>query len=80
MYDAQTVYGATPQAPSLAVVDRPTIGVVTDDVKAGAAGMVDPRNPLFWFGVVLLATVGAAGVAGSARLGPARVAASIGKG
>lgn len=48
-------------------------------IPAGLAGLVSPRNPLMWLGVILLATVGAAGLAGSVRLGPARLSGSVGK-
>jgi hypothetical protein len=45
----------------------------------GMKSLVDFRNPLVWFGVFLLATVGAAGVAGSVKLGPAKLAGAVGK-
>lgn len=81
MYSAQSLYGATPQAPSYAPTAAPTQAMAyTDDLKSGVAGLVDPGNPLMWFGVVLLVTVGAAGVAGSVRLGKARLSASLNKG
>ena len=75
MYTAQSVYGATPQAPSL--VGAPTQSMALDDMRTGWRGLVDPNNPLMWFGVVLLVTVGAAGVAGSVRLGRAKLAAEL---
>jgi len=78
VYDAASVYGATPQAPSYGVA-APTQAMGTDDIRAGWRGLVDPNNPLMWFGVILLLTVGAAGVAGAARLGPARVSGSLGQ-
>jgi len=40
--------------------------------------LYSPDNPLFWFGLVLAATVGLVAVSGSVRLGKAKVAASIG--
>jgi hypothetical protein len=52
----------------------------TDVTSTSARWLVSPQNPLFWFGALLLVTVGAAGVAGSVRLGPARVSGSVGKG
>ena len=73
---AATLYGTTPQAPSYPVAS-PTQNMGTDDITAGWRGLLDPANPLMWFGVVLLVTVGAAGVAGSVRLGRARLSASI---
>jgi hypothetical protein len=73
---ASTLYGATPQAPAYPLA-APTQAMATDDIRTGWRGLLDPANPLLWFGIVLLVTVGAAGVAGSARLGRARVAVSV---
>lgn len=75
-YTAQSLYGATPQAPSYGVA-APTQGMSTDDITSGWRGLIDPNNPLMWFGVVLLVTVGAAGVAGSVRLGRARASVAL---
>lgn len=77
MYDSQSVYGMTPQAPSWGVA-APTQHMGTSDVRQGWRALIDPHNPLLWFGVVLAVTLGAAGVAGSVRLGPAKVAAQVG--
>jgi hypothetical protein len=41
--------------------------------------LINPRNPLFVFGVVLAVTVGAVGVAGAARVGPVKASGSVGK-
>lgn len=49
-----------------------------DEPLSGLAALVDPHNPLLWFGVFLLVTVGAASVAGSVKLGKAQVSASVG--
>lgn len=38
-----------------------------------------PRNPLVWVGGVLAVTFGLASVAGSVKLGKAKVSASVGK-
>lgn len=76
MYSAASVYGATPQAPSYGAA-APTQSMGTDDITAGWKGLVDPANPLMWFGVVLVVTVGLAGVAGSVRLGKAKLSASV---
>ncbi len=78
MFDAQSVYGVTPQVGSYGVA-APTQQMGTDDITAGWRGLVDPNNPLMWFGVVLLITVGAAGVAGSVRLGRARIGVNAGQ-
>lgn len=74
---ASNIYGTAPVY----------VGAVAPPVAATAAGpggqgwraMVDPANPLVWFGAILLITVGAAGVAGSARVGPASVKGALGK-
>lgn len=76
MYASQ-LYGTQPQIPSAG------IGAVTEPMGISAgnngwANLIDPHNGIFWFGVFLLATVGAAGVSGSARLGPARGSVSLG--
>jgi hypothetical protein len=76
-YTAQSLYGATPQAPSYGVAS-PTQGMATDTLVSGWKGLLDPNNPLIWFGVILAVTVGAAGVAGSVRLGKAKISASVG--
>jgi hypothetical protein len=75
-FTASSLYGATPQAPSYGVA-APTANMGTDDITSGWRGLIDPNNPLMWFGVVLLVTVGAAGVAGSVRLGRARASVSL---
>lgn len=76
VYSAESVYGATPQAPSYDVA-APTQRMGTNDLATGWKGLVDPHNPLMWFGVVLLVTVGAAGLAGSVRLGRARLGVDL---
>lgn len=42
-------------------------------------GVLDPRNPIFWFGVVLAATLGLVAVSGSIKVGPVKAGASIEK-
>lgn len=78
MFTASSLYGATPQAPSYGVA-APTQTMGTDDITSGVKGLVDPNNPLVWFGGLLLVTVGFAAAAGSVRLGKAKISASIGK-
>lgn len=77
MYSAASIYGATPQAPSFGVA-APTAAMGTDDLKTGWRAFVDPHNPVVWLGGILAATVGLAAVAGSARVGPVKVAAGVG--
>lgn len=78
MFTAQSLYGTQPQVPSagLAPATEP-MGVSRDD-RGSVRALVDLDNPLVWFGAFLLVTVGAVGVSGSARLGRAKVAASVG--
>lgn len=51
----------------------------TDEPVGGARGLLSPQNPLFWFGGVLAVTFGLIGVSGSARVGKAKVSASVDK-
>lgn len=76
MFTAASLYGATPAAPASGFA-APTEAMATNDISSGVKGLFDLNNPLLWFGGVLLVTVGAAGVAGSVRLGKARLSASI---
>jgi len=77
-WTAAGLYGATPQAPSY--VGAPTQALGTDEVGTGGwRRLVDPANPLVWFGIALAVTVGLIGVAGSVRLGPARASLSVGE-
>jgi hypothetical protein len=78
MFTASSVYGQAPASPSYGVA-APTQGMATvSDFSDGWRGLCDPRNPLLWLGGFLLATVGLAGVAGSVRLGKAKVSAQVG--
>lgn len=79
MYASQ-VFGIAPQNPSYGTA-APTQGMATSGIlNGGWKQLVDPANPLVWFGVVLLVTVGAAGAAGSVRLGRAKLSGSLDKG
>lgn len=77
MFTAASQYGAQPQAPVYGVATV-TQAMGFEGDKHGLAALVDPHNPLVWFGGLLLVTVGAAAVSGSARLGRAKVSGSIG--
>lgn len=79
MFTAEGVYGVSPQIPS-AGVNAVTQQMGMDTGKTGYAALLDPHNPIMWFGALLLITVGAAGLSGSARLGPVRASGSVGKG
>ncbi|HTF08537.1 MAG TPA: hypothetical protein VK659_10250 [Asanoa sp.] len=63
--------------PSDTGLAAPTQRVAIDDIDA--MSWISPRNPLVWIGAILLVTVGAAQVAGSVRLGKAKVSASVGQ-
>jgi hypothetical protein len=75
---ASNIYGTAPTF--IGAVPAQTALSATDDAKRGWRALVDPHNPLLWAGAILLITVGAAGVAGSARVGPAKLSAALGKG
>lgn len=79
MFMASDIYGT---APVYAPAVSPDTAMSATDVTSqtwGWRSLVDPRNPIMWFGVILAVTVGAAGVAGSVRLGPAKAGAALGK-
>jgi hypothetical protein len=76
-FSVQSMYGAPPSNPNYGVA-APTQQMGTSDIQTGLTGLIDPSNPLTWLGVILLITVGAAGAAGSVRLGKATVKASVG--
>jgi hypothetical protein len=77
-WSATDLYGTTPQAPAWGGAAAPTQAMGATSRYGGWRGLVDPANPLVWFGAILLVTVGAAGVAGSVRLGKASLRASVG--
>ena len=72
------VYSMTGLAPRDAgpVPVGPTQHVAVD--AHTVTSVVSPQNPLFWFGLLLATTVGLVGVSGSARIGRAKVSASVG--
>jgi len=74
---ARDIYGSTPV--TLPVAQTGVAISATDDLPDGWRTLLSPKNPLFWIGMIGLATVGAAGLAGSVRLGPAKVSGSVGK-
>lgn len=47
------------------------------DDKAG--GLLNPRNPLFWFGVIAAASVGLMAYSTTARVGPVSASLDVGK-
>jgi hypothetical protein len=79
-WTAGTLFGASVQVPtSAAGVSHSIAAMGPDSDKRGWRAMLDPDNPLFWAGLVILVTFGAAGGAGSVRLGGAKASASVGK-
>lgn len=42
-------------------------------------GILNPRNPLFWFGVILGSTLGLIAVSGAIKVGPVKAGGQIGK-
>lgn len=77
-FTASGVYGIAGQGPSYGVA-APTQRMANDGLDTGLHALIDIHNPLLWFGALLLITVGAAGVAGSVKLGPAKLSGSVGK-
>lgn len=76
---ASSLYGTTPQAPSYVAAPTQPMGAELGAAATSARELVNPNNPLFWFGLLLAVAVGAAGFAGSGRVGPVKVAGSVGK-
>jgi len=74
---AATLYGTAPQGPAYGTM-APTQVMGTDTLATGARALIDPNNPLMWFGAFLLFTLGAAAVSGNVRLGKAKLSASVG--
>jgi hypothetical protein len=76
---ASDIYGTAPVYIPAVAPDTAISATDATSTTAGWRSVVDPHNPIVWFGVLLLVTVGAAGFAGSVRLGPAKVGAAVGK-
>jgi hypothetical protein len=77
---ASSLFGAAvqvPTSPGGVSHSIPAMGPDTD--KRGWRALLDTHNPLFWAGVVILVTFGAAGGAGSIRLGRAKGSVQVGK-
>ncbi|MBN9326218.1 MAG: hypothetical protein BGO38_07920 [Cellulomonas sp. 73-145] len=72
-------YGLSPDAPTttaqseLHAVASPGVG------DAAAGQLLNPENPLLWFGVIAAITLGLAAFSTSVRVGPAKAALSLGK-
>lgn len=48
-------------------------------VHSAVGSILSPKNPLFWFGVVLGGTLGLIAVSGAIRVGPVKAGGQIGK-
>jgi hypothetical protein len=81
MWTAEDTYGVVHPGVAFAATEPTQLmgGGAEHTGSTGLRTLVDPNNPLVWFAGLLLVTVGAAGIAGSVRLGPAKVGASVGK-
>lgn len=76
---AADLYGVGPVYQPSVKPDTAMSATDATSTTVGLRSLVDPKNPVVWFGVVLLVAVGAAGFAGSVRLGPAKVGGQVGK-
>lgn len=74
---ASAIYGTAPTL--IGAVPADTALTATDGATRGLRAFVDPHNPVLWFLGIVLVTVGAAGVAGSVKLGPGKLSGSLGK-
>lgn len=77
VYDQVGLRGGVPSMQAGGGLSSATERVAVDD--GSEVTWYSPRNPLVWLGGVLAVTVGLASVAGSVRLGKAKVSASVGK-
>lgn len=83
MYDLDSLsvygFGADTSMPTAGVA-RPTevMSIASTDLATGARALVDPKNPLFYLGLLLAITFGAAGISGSARVGKVKVSGTAG--
>lgn len=78
MYTAQQLYGL-PYPTGGGPASAPTEHMATHELgRGGMRALVNPDNPLVWFGAFLAVTLGLVGVAGSARVGKVRVEAKAG--
>jgi hypothetical protein len=74
---ASRIYGTAPVF--VGAVPADTALSATDATRRGLGAFVDPHNPVLWLLGIVLVTVGAAGIAGSVKLGPAAIGGKIGK-
>ena len=79
MVGVRNVYPTANPAPSNGV-QAPTAHMArSTEGEIGWRTAIDPSNPVLWLGVIVAAAFGLAGVAGSAKFGPIKASASVGK-
>jgi hypothetical protein len=79
-FNARGLYGMTAAAPASASMDySPGVATIAGPSSSDGSTWYSPDHPLFVFGVLLAAAFGLIGFAGAGRVGPAKVAGSIGK-
>lgn len=76
---ASSIYGTSPTYIPAVQPDTALSATDSTQLRRGIRQFVDPGNPLLWVVGIVLVTVGAAGFAGSARVGPVKVGGSVGK-
>lgn len=79
-FSAKGLYGVPQQAPGSAHLDNaPGVATIAGPSPSSGAAWFSPEHPLFVFGVLLAAAAGLIGIAGSARVGPAKGSVNLGK-
>lgn len=79
-FNARGLYGLTSAAPPSAQVDfSPGVARIAGPSGDETQPWYSPDHPLFVFGLLLAGAFGLIGFAGSARVGPARAAAGLGR-
>jgi hypothetical protein len=62
-----------------ATSDDTPLSTAGGPAQGGAAGILDPRQPLLWFGVIAAASVGLMAYSTAVRVGPLSASLSVGK-
>lgn len=79
-FTAGGLYGVPQSTPPAAHLDTsPGIATVAGPAAHDNAALWSPQHPLFVFAVLIAASAGLIGFAGSARLGPAKSSVNLGK-
>lgn len=72
-------YGGSFTRPQVATTDDVAASKAAGPAPSPAGGTFSPREPLFWFGVVLATSLGLAAYSTTVRVGRTEVSASIGQ-